>query len=140
MAANEVPRLPGKFLGIGLTVLLALALGASLVTGVPEQLPGVALGSPVVLHAERALAIFAASLLVLVVLVRAFQGMLPTELSGRGVKYAQREATEEIRDTTAAALEGLQTAQRELAARVDSLEDVLQQDDAGGPPDEGDPR
>jgi hypothetical protein len=140
MAANEVPRLPGKFLGIGLTVLLALALGASLVTGVPEQLPGVALGSPVVLHAERALAIFAASLLVLVVLVRAFQGMLPTELSGRGVKYAQREATEEIRDTTAAALEGLQTAQPELAARVDSLEDVLQQDDAGGPPDEGDPR
>ena len=140
MAENEVPPLSGKVLGIGLAVLLALALGASLVTGMPEKLPGVALGSPVVLHAERVVAIFAAALLVLVVLVRAFQGMLPTELSGRGVKYAQREATEEIRDATATALEGLQTAQRVLAARVDALEDVLQQDDQDGPPDEGNPR
>jgi hypothetical protein len=140
MAENEARMFPGKPLGSAVAVLLVLALIASLVSGTPEPLPGVALDSPVLLHAERTAGIFAALLLALVVLVRAFQGLLPTELSGRGVKYAQREATEEIRDTTVAALEGLETAQRELAARVEALEDAAQEEDEAGPPGEGEPR
>lgn len=74
------------------------------------------------LHVERTLVFFVGALLALVVLVRAFGGRLPTELSGRGVKYAAREGTEEIRDTTATALEELGAAHRELLARVETLE------------------
>jgi len=72
-----------------------------------------------------------------VVLVRAFQGRLPSELSGRGVKYAEREATEEIRDTTATALEGLEVAYRELATRVEALEEAPLEDDEAHAPEEG---
>lgn len=68
-----------------------------------------------------------AVLLVLVIFVRAFQGQLPQELSGRGVKYAERESIEELRDTTAAALEGLQAARHELVARVEALEETLEE-------------
>lgn len=104
-------------------VLFVLSLAGTLVGGTPTRLPGIALGSPVLLHVERVIALFAALFLALVVLVRAFQGRLPTELSGRGVKYSERETTEEIRDSTATALENLETAQRELAARIDALEE-----------------
>ncbi len=128
---------PGKWLGWLICVLLALALAASLVGGTPGSLPGVALGSLLLLHAERTAAFFAALLLALVVLVRAFQGRLPSELSGRGVKYAEREGTEEIRDTTATALEGLEVAHRELEARVEVLEEGTPEDDEVHAPQEG---
>jgi len=135
-AEVSAPTLPGSWLGSGVIVILVLALVASLIAGTPEGLPGVALGSAVVLHAERTVALFAAVLLVFVVLVRAFQGQLPQELSGRGVKYAEREGTEEIRDAAAAALEGLQTAQQELAARLEVLEGAPEDEDQSGVPQE----
>jgi len=114
---------PGGWLGPVVALLLVLAVGASLVSGIPESLPGVALGSSVTLHAERAAVFFVGLLLALVVLVRAFQGRLPSELSGRGVKYADRQGTEQIRDTTATALEQLEAAHRHLMARVEALEE-----------------
>lgn len=113
---------PGSWLGSGVTLVLVLALVASLASGTPDPLPGVALDSPVLLHAERTAAFFAGLLLALVVIIRGFQGRLPSELSGRGVKYAEREGTEEIRDTTATALEGLEAAHRALTSRVEALE------------------
>ncbi len=131
------PTLPDRRLGSVLVAMLALALVASLATGTPAKLPGVALGSAVVLHAERTVALFAAVLLVLVVLVRAFQGQLPQELSGRGLKYADRQTTVEIRDTTAVALEELQTAQQELHARVEALEEIPEDEAQGDVPQEG---
>jgi hypothetical protein len=44
---------------IGLTLLIITATVVSLVEGSPDRLPGVALGSPVLLHVERAAAVFA---------------------------------------------------------------------------------
>lgn len=130
--------LPGRWLGSGVVVILALVFVASLVAGTPAKLPGVALGSAVVLHAERTVALFAAVLLVLVVLVRAFQGQLPQELSGRGgVKYAEREATEGIRDATATALEELRAADQALAARVEALENTAEGEGRGDVPPQG---
>jgi hypothetical protein len=85
-------------------------------------LPGVALGSETLLIVERAAAFFAALLFLVVVLVRAWEGALPEEVSGRGVKYASREAAEEARDAAADALEELRVAQGELAERLDALE------------------
>jgi len=63
---------------------------------VPDHgLPGVALGSTLVLSAERVGVLFAVWLLVVVVIAQAWRGQLPTEVSGRGVKYAESEGTQE---------------------------------------------
>jgi hypothetical protein len=105
--------------------LLALAALASLVAGEPDRLPGAALGSVVVLHAERALGLFAASLLVLLVVVRAFEGELPSELSGRGVKYASRDGVEALRSELTNTLDELRTAQEAQAEAIESLDSRL---------------
>ena len=69
------------------------ALIASAASGVPAgALPGAALGSGPLLIVERAVAFFAAWLLFVVVVVQAQRGHLPTEISGRGVRYAEADA------------------------------------------------
>jgi hypothetical protein len=60
-----------RVLGI---VAITVAVGAVLVSvldGTPAQLPGVALGSTVLLHAERALALFAVVIAALSVVLQA---------------------------------------------------------------------
>lgn len=94
---------------IGLLVLVGVA-----VTGLAnifwidgssdDALPGVALGSHALLVVERAVAFFAAWLLVLVVVAQAFKGRLPTEISGRGVRYADADAAQAAAADTEAAL------------------------------------
>jgi hypothetical protein len=113
---------------------LVLALGAGsyvLATraDAPVPLPGIALGSLEVLIAERSAAIFAALFLAALVLVRAAQGELPQELSGRGVKYARSDAVDELRDRVDAQFEAydkslseLEGAQGELDTRIAALE------------------
>lgn len=103
-------------------VLVASTL-ASLVGGTPAELPGIAMGSVAVLHVERAAALFAVGLFVVVVLARAWVGELPTEVSGRGVQYTPSTTTEAIRDTVAEALDDLTAAQVELQERLESLEE-----------------
>jgi hypothetical protein len=80
-------------------------------------LPGVALGSPLILAVERTMALFTAWMVVVIVVVRAIAGDLPTELSGQGFKYASREtaekSTNDIRDAVGdleRELEGLRQA------------------------------
>jgi hypothetical protein len=92
---------------------------------VPERLPGIALGSDELLIAERAASLFAVLFLAVLVLVRAMQGRLPEELSGRGVKYASSDAVDELRDRIDSqfeaydrSLEELEDAQRKLDARM----------------------
>jgi hypothetical protein len=60
----------------------------------PDRLPGIALGSEAILAVERIAALFTAWLLTLVVVDRAVAGQLPTEISGRGVRYADGEWTQ----------------------------------------------
>src|SRR5690349_1786936 len=84
-----------------ITVLVVGGLCVSTAAGVfltgapPSQLPGVALGSETILVVERIMALFAAWLLVLVVIARASAGDLPTEISSGGVRYAMGHATEQ---------------------------------------------
>ena len=106
-----------RLMAIVLLVGFIGSLIASLVSGVPDKLPGAALGSEALLHAGRTLAFFAAYLAVLVVFVRGWEGELPYELSGRGLKYKTRELKEEIQGT----IEALIEANEELADRVDEL-------------------
>ncbi len=60
----------------------------------PEVLPSIALGSHALLVAERAVAFFSIWLLGLVVVAQAIEGRLPTEISGRGIRYADGQATQ----------------------------------------------
>jgi hypothetical protein len=66
---------------LGTVGLAIVAVSVSLGEGTPLALPGVALGSPVLLHAERALALVAIVIAALSVLAQAARGRLPIELS-----------------------------------------------------------
>jgi hypothetical protein len=107
--------------GTGSAVALAVvAVGVSLSEGMPHRLPGVALGSPVLLQAERALALVAVVIAALSVLARAARGRLPVELSTSGLRYEADAA-----DDAAAAVDQLQDQFDDLAAIVDALADRL---------------
>ena len=84
-------------------------------------LPGVALGSETVLIVERVLALFAAWLLVLVVIAQASRGRLPIEISGRGVRYADGNETQDSLASAQRALSDLDGETRALWRVVESL-------------------
>lgn len=93
---------------VGMLVLAGLVVsGLANLWIEPSQdgaLPGVALGSQTLLVVERAIAFFGAWLLVLVVLAQAFNGRLPIEVSGRGVRYADASQTQDGLTSTEMAL------------------------------------
>ena len=98
MTPSSAPQ-PGRtrrMLGAGVAVLLVAAICVSLIEGSPRALPGVALGSPVLLHAERVLALVGVVIAALSVLVQAARGRLPVELSTSGLRY-EAEAADDVR-------------------------------------------
>jgi hypothetical protein len=102
---------------------LAVAVVVTVVEGVPARLPGLALGSAVLLHAVRVVALFAIGLVIGTVLARASSGRLPSEVSTTGLVYSAEETGE-----TLAALAELQAQVArqdalldEIAARLDRL-------------------
>ncbi len=110
------------WLGALVVVALFASITASLLAGAPVDLPGVALGSVVLLHAERAAALFAAILLALIVVSRAVAGELPYEISGRGVKYEERHAVDRVGERLEAATSDLRQGERDLWAAVAALQ------------------
>jgi len=112
-------RATGRRAGYTALVLAMAATSIYLATraGVPERLPGAALGSEELLVAERAAANFAILFVGALVLVRAVQGELPEELSGRGVKYAASDAVDELRDRVDAPFEAYDKSFEELEPR-----------------------
>jgi hypothetical protein len=100
--------------------LLVACVVATLIEGCPRRLPGVALGSPVLLHAERALALLAVIVAALSIGVQAARGRLPIELSTSGLRYEAEAA-----DDAAAAVVQLQEQFDDLVAIVDELADRL---------------
>jgi hypothetical protein len=106
---------------LGLLTLLGIA-GSLLVShagGHHAPLPGVALGSTALLYVEKATACFVSYLLVLVVVVRAFAGELPSEL--RGLKYAVAKDSHDFTRW----VERLTVAEEELHERIDHIERVV---------------
>jgi hypothetical protein len=114
---------------VGAVVVVGLAASgmANLWIDRPGEgaLPGVALGSETVLVVERVLALFAAWLLVLVVVAQAFRGRLPTEVSGRGVRYADGSETQ---DSLASTQEALSELDGEMKAFRRHVEDLTTRD------------
>lgn len=102
------------------TLALIACLVATLVEGRPRHLPGIALGSPVLMHAERVLAMLAVTVATLSIGVQAARGRLPVELSTSGLRYEAEAA-----DRTAAAVAELQDQYDDLLAVVGALADQL---------------
>jgi hypothetical protein len=103
------------------TVAVAIvALVATIIEGMPARLPGVALGSPILLHAERALALLAVAAATASIVVQAARGRVPIELSTSGLRYEAEAA-----DSTAAAMVELQEQFDELVEIVGALTEQL---------------
>lgn len=103
------------------TVAVAIvALVVTIIEGMPARLPGVALGSPILLHAERALALLAVAAATASIVVQAARGRVPIELSTSGLRYEAEAA-----DNTAAAMAELQEQFDELVEIVGALTEQL---------------
>ncbi len=97
-------------------MLVVSGLAASIVAAATMQTPpggppGVALGSPMILAVERSALLFAAWLSTLVILAHAWDGRLPIEISGRGVRYADPAA---VQASAQAAEDTLRKLEREF--------------------------
>jgi hypothetical protein len=119
-STTHQPDRTRRMLGVSVAMLLLAAICVSVLEGVPRTLPGVALGSPVLLHAERALALVAVVIAAASVLVQAGRGRLPVELSTTVLRYEAEAA-----DDAAAAVAELQAQFDDLVAIVDALADRL---------------
>lgn len=116
--AYEPPRARRLYGALVLFGLLG-AMVLSVESGRPDELPGIALGSAGLLCVEKAAGAFAAYLFVLVVVVRAFAGELPSEV--RGLKYAVGETRAE----TAGGITKLAAAQVRLGRRLGRVEELV---------------
>jgi RNA polymerase sigma factor (sigma-70 family) len=91
----------GKALAVGVVLTFVGAIVASIASGTPSKLPGIALGWSVLLHIERAAAIASAVAVAAVVILQFWRGQLPTSLP-LGVGWAStggavdRDAREQI--------------------------------------------
>jgi hypothetical protein len=107
-------------LAVAAAGVLVACLAVSLLEGGPRQVPGVALGSVVLLHAERTLALLAVTVGALSIVGHAARGRLPVELSTSGLRY-EADAV----DDAAAAMTQLQEQFDELVVIVDALAERL---------------
>ena len=114
----------GGRLALLLAAVITGAVIVTLVEGAPSRLPGVALGSPVLLHAERAGAIVAIVVALASILTQAARGRLPTQLSTAGLAYEAEAAA-----NTQAALEDLQRQIDGLQEGVDQLGTLVLEDE-----------
>jgi hypothetical protein len=104
----------------GATLAVTACVAVTVIEGSPRHLPGVALGSPVLLHGERALALLAVTVAAVSILVQGGRGRLPIELSTSGLRYEADAA-----DEAAAAVAGLQEQFDELVVIVDAFAERL---------------
>ncbi|MBF6620522.1 MAG: hypothetical protein ITG02_09870 [Patulibacter sp.] len=97
---------------------LMISVVGGIAAGIERPYPGFALGSGLLLVVERAVAVWAATLLVLVVVDKSLRGRLPDEISGRGVRYVAQEQLDDVAGTTADAGDA-------VTDRLDELEAAL---------------
>jgi hypothetical protein len=119
------PRPPGarmtrRVIAAAAAALLLACIAMSLIEGRPRELPGVALGSVVLLYAERSLALVAVTVAALSIVGHAARGWLPIEHLTSGLRY-EAEAV----DDAAAAVAELQEQFDDLVAIVGALAERL---------------
>lgn len=109
-----------RVVGLATGAWFAGAIAVSIAAGVPDRLPAVALGSGLLLVGERVAALMIVFVVVAVILDRGSRGELPIEF--RGVKYADRDATELLAKNTQRAIVALADAVDAVEARVDAID------------------
>ncbi len=77
---------------VATAVLAAVTFVSSVSGDGPTALPGIALGSHLLLHVERALAVGAMAAVTLIFLMRGWEGYFPLRLSTSGAEYMTRSA------------------------------------------------
>jgi hypothetical protein len=87
-------------LATALVVLVGLV--SSAVSGSPSTLPGIALGSPALLHLERSLVAGAATAGALIFILRGWAGYFPSKLSTSGAEYGERPSLADLSELSAA--------------------------------------
>lgn len=87
-----------------------------------DDLPGIALGAEAILVIQRVALLFTVWLLGLVVIARALVGELPIEISGRGLRYADRDLAQHELLEPRAAMRRLQSQVAALSAAVAAVE------------------
>lgn len=102
----------------GAAFLASLAI--TLLSGVPKQLPGIALESEALFYLERGVAALAALVIALSLLGRGLKGELPSQVSTTGVTYPER--LERVVTNSDGAMSA-------LASRVDRLDEDLRKRD-----------
>jgi hypothetical protein len=96
------------------------ALLITLISGVPQPLPGIALGSEPLFYIERGVAAFGILVIATSFLGRGLRGELPSQVSTTGVSYPERLER---------AVGSSDVAITMLAARVDRLDQDLRKRD-----------
>lgn len=95
--------------GRAVVLVIASAVFVSMVAsaagGTPSELPGIALGSPALLHLERALLVGAAIAGSSIFLTRGWAGYFPSKLSTAGAEYAALTTAENAGELAAALAE-----------------------------------
>ena len=89
----QATRRTRRLLAASVAVLVAAAMVVSVAEGTARTLPGVALGSPVLLHAERVLVLVGVVIAAASVLAQAARGRLPIALSTPGCATKPRPPT-----------------------------------------------
>jgi hypothetical protein len=102
---------------------LVAAVAVTLADGLPRTMPEVALGSVELFHLERAIALLAGYVAIVLLVSRAWSGQLPSELSPQGLKYSEglSEAALAWQDA-AKELETARAERADLLKRVEALE------------------
>lgn len=104
---------------------LAISIAVNRWIPSPEALPGIALESHALLVAERAVAFFSIWLLMLIVVAQALKGRLPSEISGRGVRYADGPATRAFTDRADTGLIDLQVEMTSLRRDLAEIQEFV---------------
>jgi hypothetical protein len=110
------------------TVSLAvIACGSflwSLLYGTPDPLPGVALGLPILLHVERALAVMAGFALLFMFLGRGWEGDFPRGFSASGLNWQDTSGLvdEALTEQLTEVAERLRSSEHDLSALRELLE------------------
>ena len=105
---------------LGGVVAAALASGLA---GTPKRLPDAALSSSVLFHVERVVALVAGYVGLLVIVVRAWAGHLPMELSAQGFKYAPDERPSAVLMDLVHENDVARAERLELQRRIEALEE-----------------
>jgi hypothetical protein len=108
-------RVSKLFLGLALLAIAGL-IAASLLAGVPEKLPSIALGAAWLLHVERVVAGAIAISVVIAIALRSAYGQLPLKLGATSIEFESLKASAED------SLDNLEVELKALRDRIEKLE------------------